>query len=447
MKAVLLHGKKDIREMIGFSLESGIPGLKIIQIGDKNEVSKSLQEGIQKPDLLIAEAGCEDHLSEVQKTTPLPMKLLLLNRPQDTTAPSIANFTFLGYAPIENQVDKILELLRPMAPVKGEDPSTEDSKYCRVGTGLLLKMNPLSADIFIRLSSTHYVKLFNQDDSFDERDLARYRDQKKIDYLYLQNKDSTIFVNKFVAELKKLLVSETPVTIKVVAEALNDGVEAIHEQIEKFGVTPAVQEAIATSVSVTMKTIGEFPKLGEILKQMKDHGGKYIGHHSTLLSSISCAIATAMDMYSDATFEKLTLASFLHDSTLRNNELCAVKELKEFTSKYPGKFSTAEVAEYKSHPTRAAALLAHFKNCPSEVDKLILQHHEHPLGVGFPGGLTSNYLTPLSCVFIVAHDFTDHVIDRKGNPNIEEFLTEFDKKYSMGHFKKIAREIARATLF
>jgi HD-GYP domain-containing protein (c-di-GMP phosphodiesterase class II) len=76
------------------------------------------------------------------------------------------------------------------------------------------------------------------------------------------------------------------------------------------------------------------------------------------------------------------------------------------------------------------------------VDKVIAQHHEHPMGSGFPAGLSSNYISPLSSLFIIAHDLTDYILDNKKNFNVDEFLAAFDNKYSSGHFKKIAKVLA-----
>jgi HD-GYP domain-containing protein (c-di-GMP phosphodiesterase class II) len=213
------------------------------------------------------------------------------------------------------------------------------------------------------------------------------------------------------------------------------------------GVTEEVAEAVKSSVAVTLKALGDFPALGEIIKNVTEGTGQYIGKHTMLLTNVSCAIACAMDWYSEATFEKLTLAAFMHDAALTDSGLCAVKDLGEFEKVYKGKYNQGQISEYRSHPERAVLLLGHFKVMPAEVDKIVAQHHEHPMGSGFPAALSSNYLTPLSSLFIIAHDLTDYILDHPNDFNMDHFLDAFEKKYSVGHFKKIAKVLGSVEIF
>jgi len=322
----------------------------------------------------------------------------------------------------------------------------EDANFARIHISLLVKTHPLSADIYIRLSNSHYVKMFQKEDVFDQEDLKRYREKKKIEYLFLSNQDCPVFIKKLAAELDRLLKANPTPTPKQAAETVDDTIETTHELIAKFGVTEEIQELVTTSMQVTMKSMGDFPQMADVLKNL-NQTGKYIGKHSTILTHVACSLAVIMDWYSDATFEKLTMAAFLHDAPLLDHELCAVKNAQEFDKKYKGKFKTAQVQEYMAHPERAALMLGHFKKAPAEVDKIILQHHEHPMGSGFPNQLSSNYISPLGSLFIVAHDLTDYLIESKESPSMEGFFAEIGNKYSSGNFKKIAKVISEVDLF
>ena len=426
--------------MLAFPLESGLAATTLG--APSGEEAKTIAGAKQfVPTVIVAE-----NLNEVLKFWDSSMSqtnidFALCEGADANPPPTIAGLRFLGYAALQDLAGNLLKLLQPSATAPAEDAA-----FTRINTSLLLQMNPLAADIYVRLSATKFLKLFQRDDEFDENDLARYRDQKKIDYLYIRKDECHIFAEKLVAELKKLLATAAPAD-QSVNKTVEDAVETIHQLIQKVGVTKEVQEAVSVSVKVAMKTMGDFPALGPILKQLTTDNAKYIGRHTMLLTNVSCAIAVCMDWYTDATFEKLTMASFLHDAALTDHELCAVKDLSEFEKLYKGKFNQGQQQEYKGHPERAVLLLGHFKETPAEVDKIIAQHHEHPMGSGFPGALSSNYISPLSSLFIVAHDLTDYILDEKENFNIDEFLAKFDKKYSTGQFKKIAKKLSEVQLF
>src|SRR6185312_15892576 len=100
---------------------------------------------------------------------------------------------------------------------------------------------------------------------------------------------------------------------------------------------------------------------------------------------IACAIATQMDWASDSTFQKLTLAAFLHDITLSNHELAQCDTVQEAIDKKT--FTEAEIAGFRVHPAKGAEIARQFQEVPPDVDVIILQHHERPDGSGFPRGI------------------------------------------------------------
>lgn len=444
MNILLLHPKTDIREMLSFPLE-GTLSATTMGAADETQGRTALIEKKFLPDIIVAEnsPGVLGLLQKLLLENPISTKLILCDSEKKENPPPMPGVKFIGFALYENLVQSLVDIIQGQV-IAGQITETapnEASEYCRINTGLLLKINPLAADVFIRLSPTHYVKMFHQNDVFEEQDLKRYRDQKKVDYLYLKNNDCPLLINKLVGELEKILASATPPTPQSAAETVEAAVDTIHSLVNKFGVTEEVQKAVKGTVQVALKSMGEFPELSDVLKNITDNGGKYIGHHSMILTNIACALAVEMDWYSDATFEKLTMAAFMHDAPLQDHDLCAVKDTSEFDKKYKGKYSLAQVQEYKAHPQKAALMLGHFKELPSEVDKIILQHHEHPMGSGFPSQLTGNYITPLSSLFIMAHDITDFIIDNKGKFDVDDFLDIYENKYSSGNFKKIAKAL------
>ncbi len=448
MDILLIHSKAEIRELVSFPLEGALSAITHGVPGGKEAQELIAAKKLVTP-VIVAE-NSPDNLQFLNAFKQDSKLILCADAKPATAPPAMEGIQFLGYALYANLVNDLIQLLKPSAPAAAPAPEGEakiEDKYCRINTALLLKVNPLAADIYIRLSPTHYVKLFQKNDEFDVNDLQRYRDKKKVDYLYLLKEDSPQLMTKLLEELEKMLSANPPPSPQTATETVENMVDTIHELIDKIGVTEEVQKAVSNSVKVTLKAMGDFPQLSEIMKIVNDPNGKYIGRHTMLLTNIACSMAVCMDWYSESTFEKLTMAAFLHDSALRDHDLCAVKDLTEFEKVYKGKFNLSQIQAYKAHPEKAVLLLGHFKEVPAEVDKIILQHHEHPMGSGFPAQLSSNYITPLSSLFIVSHDLTDYILDRQGKFDIDEFLQAFDKKYASGNFKKIAKQLSEVELF
>jgi HD-GYP domain-containing protein (c-di-GMP phosphodiesterase class II) len=89
----------------------------------------------------------------------------------------------------------------------------------------------------------------------------------------------------------------------------------------------------------------------------------------------------------------------------------------------------------------AAEVAKQFSEVPPDVDLIIAQHHERPDGSGFPRGLSSTYIAPLSAIFIVAHDMTQYAIEKGKAFKAADFLEEFREQYKPSQFRKVVQAI------
>jgi response regulator RpfG family c-di-GMP phosphodiesterase len=145
-----------------------------------------------------------------------------------------------------------------------------------------------------------------------------------------------------------------------------------------------------------------------------------------------------MEWASDGTFQKLTMAAFMHDITLTNIELAECETLDDVKRKG---FSDEEYKEFQAHPQKAAEQARQFSEVPPDVDVIIAQHHERPDGKGFPRKITSNYIAPLSCVFLVAHDMARLALKMGSAFDVKDYLAVNREKYTHSQFKKIIAAI------
>lgn len=446
MQVLAVFPQKEILDTAAFALESQFSAEVHRAYSDKEAIQLFTTLHPKLDAVLIdgAEATITAFVSLVKSLkAETPFVVCLKGQPKDQI--KIDGIPILGIADYSRLIEDLktfFAAVKPKAPT--EEKSSEESKYCRIGTNLLIKVSPLDASIFVRLSATHFVKLFQQGDEFNAEDLKRYQQTKKINFMFLLKEDSGKLLKKLNAELENLINSKQ-VDVRAASELVEESLDTIHELVNSIGITPEVEELVANNVALSMKVMGDFPELKNILQRMHLERDQYIPSHSMMVAHLACAIAVAMDWYSDSTFQKLTCAAFMHDVGIRDHNLCAVKNIQEMEKKFQGKFSTKEVQEYKNHPKRGSALVAKFKEIGAEVDKVILQHHEHPLGTGFPDALNATYITPLAALFIVAHDLVDYAYDHDGKINMEDFIVENETKLQAGNFKKVLKGLLQMT--
>lgn len=265
---------------------------------------------------------------------------------------------------------------------------------------------------------------------------------KAADMLEKKRKAELLAANKMNAEEeKKRLEAQRQAASAAFEKNVASELEAVQEMSNRLGFTKEVQEITKKSVMATVQSVRSAPRLSELLHSLQNNQEKYISAHSMLLAYVSCALATQMDWSSDTTYQKLTLAAFLHDISLKNHDLAAIQTLSDLMEKQK-KFTQQEIKEYKEHPNTGAETARGFSEVPPDVDSIIGQHHERPDGSGFPRGLTHARIGPLAAVFIVAHELVCYLM-KQSDPSkitadvLDKFLDMNAKLYSQGNFKKV----------
>lgn len=434
MNVLLIKDPKEYRQILHAVLEAEL-GCEVTECPNPQEALMHLLDDQKQYDLVI----CED-LAENQKilkylmTLENPPKAAILKRPGD---PSVLAFPDLivAYLDSTQAADEIKKLFsEKIAQIKEKRGQDQDTEYCRVGCDLVTSTLPLVVDVYLRLSSLKYVRIFKNGDVFKKEEFQTFLTKKGITYLYLKKADSVSFIQKLKGELAKEHANPNLTQVEAAKASIN-----IHEAVAnlglKLGFTPEVQELAKEGIKMTLKSMGTSPKLAKHLKALLAEKDKYIASHSIGISQVACALAFQMNWPSETTFQKLSFAAFFHDITLTNHTLAQIKTLEELKSKQ-NLFTHEEVLEYKNHPVAAAELVGKMNEVPADVYTLIANHHERPDGTGFPRAVAGSQIAPLSALFIFAHDLVDFLYAQTGQ-DPKEFLAEYRAKNSVGHFKKM----------
>jgi HD-GYP domain-containing protein (c-di-GMP phosphodiesterase class II) len=313
--------------------------------------------------------------------------------------------------------------------------TTLSDEYCRIKTDLLMRVVPLRGDIFIRLSSVKFVKMFRRGMIFTSEDLERFVVKKKVNYLYIKKASCQEFVEKFKEDLLLIIALATPGD----EQMLNTVVEVqelIQELSGRLGFTKDVQDLVHSNINLAIKAIGLSPKLTKVLASSQLKQRNFISSHSVMLANIACSIAALMQWPSNTTFQKLVMAALFHDFFFQDPELAKISTKKELDD-LKLKPTDEKYLEIKNHPIKCSELIKTLHEIPGDVDVVVLQHHERADGTGFPKGLRAHQIAPLSAVLIIAHDILDKLNKEGDKFDLKMFLKRSEPDYQGNVFRKV----------
>lgn len=446
MRILLISDVQEIKELLSFHLSSQFP-VNVKESSSAVDGIEQLKKNEKDFDLLIApynggQSAVVQFLRDKKSTLPAIFYFDPLVAVPDDAA--LAGISVLGTIEKSDLVEGSARLIKEFRTRGGDAAAGEtDADFCPIRTNLLIRATPLKSDIYIRLNKEKFVKLFRVGDEFDNSDLQRYYEEKGVEYMYLRRHETAEFVEKFRKELESLLArKDLPKEEAIQASEMSH--EAIHELVQRVGFTPEVQELARKNVELTLKSVGQNPKLAELIQRVTKEGN-YLSQHSTLLAHVACCVAKEMEWGSDATFSKLVLAAFMHDIAVTDPKLAMVNNLRELEAR-KAEFPADQVKAYHSHPTKAAELVRSMQEIPADVDQIVHHHHERPNGSGFPRGLSQNYIAPLSCVFIIAHDLTQEILFKGEQFSLPAFIQEKKPQFPSGNFKKVMAALEKMKL-
>ena len=295
---------------------------------------------------------------------------------------------------------------------------------------LFLKNHKIDYDLYLKMSSDKYVRVFKSGQDLEKDDFAKYK-ERNVKTVFLRSEDYTKATVVFAEKMKKSLAVRKLRIEEYTALSLFS-FDKVNKIINQLGLKKEVLTLTNHVLEINMKVIEKNKALRDLLEKTFS-GNSFISEHSLMLTFVTTSIAKYMGWPSVTTAEKLTVAAFFHDIKLEDDELAKIDVID---STIEDVFDRNQIASLKNHPQQAVDLLNKFQGFPPDVDKIILQHHERVDGSGFPRGLEWKRIFALAAVFIVAEDFVLSVFESGLNEvNTEHILTELEEKYrNKGNF-------------
>ena len=308
-------------------------------------------------------------------------------------------------------------------------------KYLPVTLDVLLKFEKLPCDLHVQLNNGKVLKILNKDDLFTAVEYNKYAG-KGIEHLVIAKEEAHEFVHGVCSEIESILRD----TNKPEENKVFDAHSVIMSTVSELGLSEKIVRATTASVDYALEMFSKNKEFKKLEKHIFGYPGKYLTTHSVALSYISVALLTKTSWDTPETRNKLVLAAFLHDATIRTPEFTELNYIDE-----------AKFVNMKEHPADVQELLKGLKNIPPDLDRILMEHHERPDGSGFPRKLSGKQIHSLSSIFILAHDIVEMIfklqLDGKEitEENIQSSLKVDD--YSNGHFSKCYEAFLKVDIF
>lgn len=440
-----LDPNEDIRDLYTMKLEADYKA-QVVEFSQESNLCEELNKNSAVDVIIISDYGVTVETPEnssfmtqyKNKWVDIPLAIMaeeanLVSAAFVKWTEGVNKLAILKRSANTEEFDFAFQNLMGQKGIDSSDNNLEKIQYAGIKIKNFVKFNVIPCDAYIRLSDIKFIKLINQGDMYGGEVIAKYQ-RKKVQKLYVKTIDYPILAKAAIQSLiglydkKRIKGHESDTHL--------ESLETIHQAVKSMGISEEVAILTKKTIESSVALVKRNKDIGELLNRMKKNGD-YLYEHSMMVSYISTAIARHTEWGSDATAFKLSLASMMHDMTLEDNTMAQIQTLDDPQLK---KYSPEQVERYKNHPMEAAKLIADNKEFPPDVDFIVAQHHERPDGSGFPRGLSKLRISPLSCVFILAHEFVTR-IEQLGGDYTEKnrsqvFSALSEHMYTVGNFKR-----------
>lgn len=282
--------------------------------------------------------------------------------------------------------------------------SSPDDEFTKVQIEKFYSIGNALFDVYIRLSSSRYLKILHAGDSLDMDRLNKYKNDKGVEYLYFHKNDRKKYL-QFLNQLSGSAVTSERIATGTKVGMLGEATDKLMEEIFAEGLRPMiVQEGLQTCRN--MQRFVEKEK--DLYKYMRKLGEMDPNSftHSFLVTFLASSIVRQFDWQSEKTIQTVSLAGMLHD-------IGKAKLPDLIVSSRPEELGPEELKVYQTHPQVGAQMLENVPLISTSVSQIIMHHHEQCDGGGFPYGLTGSRLSMLSKIIIISDHFAHKVLDEK----------------------------------
>lgn len=338
---------------------------------------------------------------------------------------------------LKNPLDeaRLYGSLQNLLDLKGQSYTIQEKKgeetalKC-IKLSTLRMFSKLSYDLYLKLSGEKFIQVGREgNDDLDA--LIEHYATKGIDHLYLKEED----YQRYLEVAKDIISTNTEDRINTgkqkftTVQIYDLAFQVSREHLKSLGVTRMQEELVHKAMENIIIDLKENKVLYSMIKDFYSDQ-HYLTNHSLLIIYLSSMIISKMGWSNDQTLQQLVYAGFFHDMFIPE-EFAMHQDIDSLDSEM-------DKAKLLKHLKKAADVMEGIKGINNDAHKMITDHHEKPDGSGYPMGLTSSQLPPLSCVFITAHYIVDHLYEENFNTtNIASLIQSMQGIWDQGNFKRV----------
>ncbi len=437
--ALLYEPQKEMRNILNFYLESQYTSRLISTHCVENFEHTLVQQGAQEnitlisiEELTTAEKKILKHLAN--PTSKIPFILLANDISQLAVFKQIPQCKKLIQKPqfLEALNQVLPEFLKPAIETQGYR-----TKFFPINIEILTRLKNSEMDFFRKITDGAYIRAWSKDQAFKKKD-AQELNEIQINELYVTAMESR--------QLCETLTDQLLTARKAICKSLDSGIHLSYETISaiksiynELGLTQENRQLIEAQVNLSLESLKQAPKIFELIENKMAYPGDYLQGHSTLLAFIAPVIGQIIAPKNSALHADLCQCAVLHDLSVESESLAQIQELDgiQLLTEH------LEDWELKNYKTHQRVIVDAIKDSstgqkPSdELIKMILLHHIHPDGNGFPDQYSQKDHTLGSALFYFAHQI---IFDYYQNPKkwtIKQFLENHSNRFLHGHFRMI----------
>lgn len=276
-------------------------------------------------------------------------------------------------------------------------PSGDDHDYCKISIAEFVVGKKLQFDVFVRLSSTKYVKIAFKDEEILKERIKNYK-EKGVTHLYILKKDFGALVD-FNVSLAKKVNSSQSISYEKKMNFMKYTGEVILTQAFINGVDRELFNEATTYLDLTLDTLTSSKEHLDILSMLNEHN-EHIYAHSIGVALYSVMIAQKMGYESQQAYFKLSTAAMFHDVGKKEIDI-------EILNKHRTRWTPEDKKLIESHVVRGKDIIMSIKGIPEDISQLVFEHHEDVAGLGYPMGSDRRQHHPLSKILQLANLFVE----------------------------------------
>ena len=287
-----------------------------------------------------------------------------------------------------------------------QDEVIEDGEFSRIKISDLFEDSIAIFDYYLRLGSNRFIKIIHKGEKPSKGQLDKYASSGTA-FLFFMKKDRAAFIS-YQNDLAKESLKNSPGESGKVIKAMKSTTDKYFEEVFTVGIQlNLIEEGKAICQNMYDAAVQD-QGLKTFINDLEQFNPAALSH-AFLVSFFSALICKDLEWAGPKTVQTLALGALFHDIGL----LQLPPELQEMDEAL---MTPEQKAIYHTHPTLGADALKSIPGLNVGVQQIVLQHHEHVNGSGYPAGLTGNKIYPLAKVVSLADGFSYFIKEHELSP-------------------------------